>query len=71
MPRAQLRSGSHLPLCVSFSADPAVESDAYEQLSTNAEIIMRGVVDILRLAEAASIKIRVDSGCVMRWRRKG
>lgn len=36
----------------------------------NAQNLMQSVRDTVRAAEAASIKIRVDSGYTIRWHRR-
>jgi vinculin len=41
-----------------------------QQLCLNAQNLMQSVKDTVRAAEAASIKIRTDSGLRLRWIRK-
>ncbi|XP_034465474.1 vinculin-like isoform X9 [Hippoglossus hippoglossus] len=43
---------------------------ATEMLVHNAQNLMQSVKETVREAEAASIKIRTDSGCTLRWVRK-
>lgn len=44
--------------------------EATEMLVGNAQNLMQSVRETVQSAEAASIKIRVDSGYTMRWIRK-
>lgn len=46
------------------------DQDATEMLVGNAQNLMQSVKETVRAAEAASIKIRVDSGYTIRWVRK-
>ncbi|XP_014662203.1 PREDICTED: vinculin-like isoform X10 [Priapulus caudatus] len=46
------------------------DQEATEMLVGNAENLMHSVKETVRAAEAASIKIRTDSGCRLRWERK-
>ncbi|XP_052825598.1 vinculin isoform X4 [Octopus bimaculoides] len=46
------------------------DQDATEMLVGNAQNLMQSVKETVRAAEAASIKIRVDSGYTIRWIRK-
>ncbi|KAK2153089.1 hypothetical protein LSH36_308g04017 [Paralvinella palmiformis] len=46
------------------------DQEATEMLVGNAQNLMQSVRETVRAAEAASIKIRVDSGYSMRWIRK-
>jgi len=46
------------------------DQEATEMLVGNAQNLMQSVRETVRAAEAASIKIRVDSGYSMRWVRK-
>ena len=43
---------------------------ATDMLVHNAQNLMQSVKETVREAEAASIKIRTDSGCTLRWVRK-
>lgn len=43
---------------------------ATEMLVHNAQNLMQSVKETVREAEAASIKIRTDAGCTLRWVRK-
>jgi len=49
------------------SQGTAEDDEAMEQLVLNAHNLMRSVKDTVRAAEAASIKIRTDSGLRLRW----
>ncbi|VDM69276.1 unnamed protein product [Strongylus vulgaris] len=44
--------------------------EAMEQLAHNAQNLMLAVKDTVRAAEAASIKIKTNSGLRLRWIRK-
>ncbi|XP_069132686.1 vinculin-like isoform X17 [Argopecten irradians] len=46
------------------------DQEATEMLVGNAQNLMQAVKETVRAAEAASIKIRVDSGYTIRWLRK-
>lgn len=46
------------------------DQEATEMLVGNAQNLMQAVKETVRTAEAASIKIRVDSGYTIRWQRK-
>ncbi|XP_076450558.1 vinculin-like isoform X9 [Babylonia areolata] len=46
------------------------DQEATEMLVGNAQNLMQAVKETVRSAEAASIKIRVDSGYTIRWMRK-
>lgn len=46
------------------------DQEATEMLVGNAQNLMQSVRETVRAAEAASIKIRVDSGMQMNWIRK-
>ncbi|GFO01226.1 vinculin [Plakobranchus ocellatus] len=46
------------------------DQEATEMLVGNAQNLMQAVKETVRSAEAASIKIRVDSGYTIRWARK-
>jgi vinculin len=46
------------------------DEEAMQQLVLNAQNLMQSVKDTVRAAEAASIKIRTDSGLRLRWIRK-
>lgn len=46
------------------------DEEAMQQLVLNAQNLMQSVKDTVRAAEAASIKIRTDSGLRLRWVRK-
>ncbi|XP_059177880.1 vinculin-like [Physella acuta] len=46
------------------------DQEATEMLVGNAQNLMQAVKETVRTAEAASIKIRVDSGYTIRWARK-
>lgn len=46
------------------------DEEAMQQLVLNAQNLMQSVKDTVRSAEAASIKIRTDSGLRLRWVRK-
>lgn len=46
------------------------DQEATEMLVGNAQNLMQAVKETVRSAEAASIKIRVDSGYTIRWTRK-
>ena len=46
------------------------DQEATEMLVGNAQNLMQSVRETVRAAQAASIKIRVDSGVTMRWVRK-
>ncbi|XP_025087820.1 vinculin-like isoform X11 [Pomacea canaliculata] len=46
------------------------DQEATEMLVGNAQNLMQAVKETVRSAEAASIKIRVDSGYTIRWQRK-
>lgn len=46
------------------------DQEAMELLVLNAQNLMQSVKDTVRAAEAASIKIRTDSGLRLRWVRK-
>ncbi|ELU06809.1 hypothetical protein CAPTEDRAFT_221766 [Capitella teleta] len=46
------------------------DQEATEMLVGNAQNLMQSVRETVRAAEAASIKIRTDSGCSLRWVRK-
>uniref|UniRef100_A0A183BPH3 Vinculin n=1 Tax=Globodera pallida TaxID=36090 RepID=A0A183BPH3_GLOPA len=46
------------------------DEEAMEQLVLNAQNLMQSVKDTVRAAEAASIKIRTNSGLRLRWIRK-
>ncbi|CAH1786025.1 unnamed protein product, partial [Owenia fusiformis] len=46
------------------------DQEATEMLVGNAQNLMQSVRETVRAAEAASIKMRVDSGFAMRWLRK-
>jgi len=48
----------------------AEDEEAMQQLVLNAQNLMQSVKDTVRAAEAASIKIRTDSGLRLRWVRK-
>ena len=50
------------------SVRPSVQ--ATDMLVHNAQNLMQSVKETVREAEAASIKIRTDSGCTLRWVRK-
>ncbi|VDD89545.1 unnamed protein product [Enterobius vermicularis] len=46
------------------------DEEAMQQLVLNAQNLMQSVKDTVRAAEAASIKIRTNSGLRLRWIRK-
>ncbi|CAD5126155.1 DgyrCDS14323 [Dimorphilus gyrociliatus] len=46
------------------------DQEATEMLVGNAQNLMQSVRDTVRAAEAASIKIRIDSGYTIRWHRR-
>jgi vinculin len=46
------------------------DQEATEMLVGNAQNLMQAVKETVRTAEAASIKIRVDSVYTIRWARK-
>ncbi|OPL22478.1 hypothetical protein AM593_06071, partial [Mytilus galloprovincialis] len=46
------------------------DQEATEMLVGNAQNLMQAVKETVRAAEAASIKIRVDSGYQIRWHRR-
>jgi vinculin len=46
------------------------EIEATEMLVQNAQNLMSGVQNVIREAEAASIKIRCDAGFSIKWVRK-
>ena len=46
------------------------DQEATEMLVGNAQNLMQSVRETVRAAEAASIRIRVDSGYSIRWVRK-
>lgn len=46
------------------------DQEATEMLVGNAQNLMQAVKETVRTAEAASIRIRVDSGYTIRWARK-
>ncbi|UMM28154.1 hypothetical protein L5515_011121 [Caenorhabditis briggsae] len=46
------------------------DDEAMQQLVHNAQNLMQSVKDVVRAAEAASIKIRTNSGLRLRWLRK-
>lgn len=46
------------------------DQEATEMLVGNAQNLMQAVKETVRAAEAASIKIRVDSGYTIRWLRR-
>jgi len=52
------------------SQGSAEDEEAMQQLVLNAQNLMQSVKDTVRAAEAASIKIRTDSGLRLRWVRK-
>ena len=55
------------PICIPGSEE---DQEATEMLVGNAQNLMQAVKETVRAAEAASIKIRVDSGYTIRWLRK-
>ncbi|KRZ20464.1 Vinculin, partial [Trichinella pseudospiralis] len=66
--------GSQAPMSVREGSEisPGTDEDeeAMQQLVLNAQNLMQSVKDTVRAAEAASIKIRTDSGLRLRWVRK-
>lgn len=46
------------------------DEEAMQQLVLNAQNLMQSVKDTVRAAEAASIRIRTNSGLRLRWIRK-
>ena len=62
----------NLILIVVFFLSPVTEDDqeATEMLVGNAQNLMNSVRYTVRCAEAASIRIRVDSGLKVRWIRR-
>lgn len=59
-----------LTLGTSSCAGSEEDQEATEMLVGNAQNLMQAVKETVRSAEAASIKIRVDSGYTIRWQRK-
>ncbi|KRZ67439.1 Vinculin [Trichinella papuae] len=63
--------GSQAPMSVREGSEisPGTDEDeeAMQQLVLNAQNLMQSVKDTVRAAEAASIKIRTDSGLRLRW----
>lgn len=55
-------------LCVLAGSDE--DQEATELLVGNAQNLMQSVRETVRAAQAASIKIRVESGYTLRWHRK-
>lgn len=55
-------------LCIVLGSEEDME--ATEMLVGNAQNLMQSVRETVQCAEAASIKIRVDSGYSIRWTRK-
>ena len=53
-----------------LSSGSEEDQEATELLVGNAQNLMQSVRETVRAAEAASIKIRVDSGYSLRWARK-
>ncbi|KRZ09611.1 Vinculin [Trichinella zimbabwensis] len=66
--------GSQAPMSVREGSEISLGTDedeeAMQQLVLNAQNLMQSVKDTVRAAEAASIKIRTDSGLRLRWVRK-
>ena len=58
------------PFCPFVTSGSEEDQEATEMLVGNAQNLMQSVRETVRAAEAASIKIRVDSGYSMRWVRK-
>uniref|UniRef100_A0A1I8JDK3 Vinculin n=1 Tax=Macrostomum lignano TaxID=282301 RepID=A0A1I8JDK3_9PLAT len=52
------------------SEDPEEDMEATDMLVGNARALMDAVSQTVQVAEGASIKIRVDAGAVMKWRKR-
>ncbi|PAA85713.1 hypothetical protein BOX15_Mlig002790g1 [Macrostomum lignano] len=50
--------------------DPEEDMEATDMLVGNARALMDAVSQTVQVAEGASIKIRVDAGAVMKWRKR-
>ncbi|XP_077978237.1 vinculin-like isoform X4 [Glandiceps talaboti] len=66
----QLKILSTVKATMLGSQDSDEDQEATEMLVGNAQNLMQSVKETVRAAEAASIKIRTDSGHTMRWVRK-
>jgi len=66
----QLKILSTVKATMLGSQGSAEDEEAMQQLVLNAQNLMQSVKDTVRAAEAASIKIRTDSGLRLRWVRK-
>ncbi|CAB3406934.1 unnamed protein product [Caenorhabditis bovis] len=66
----QLKILSTVKATMLGSASSEEDEEAMQQLVLNAQNLMQSVKDTVRAAEAASIKIRTNSGLRLRWLRK-
>ncbi|CDK13446.1 Vinculin [Caenorhabditis elegans] len=66
----QLKVLSTVKATMLGSASSEEDDEAMQQLVHNAQNLMQSVKDVVRAAEAASIKIRTNSGLRLRWLRK-
>ena len=56
--------------CIAYYKGTEEDQEATEMLVGNAQNLMQSVKQTVTAAEAASIKIRTDSGVCLRWNRK-
>lgn len=52
---------------INFFLDSPEDQENTEVLVGNAQNLMQAVIETVRVAEGASIKMRVDSGFKIRW----